>query len=235
MLKLDLLTAFETQPAAPEFAWPGFQCGTVGLLTVPDFKTRTRFALQVAAAVASGQAHTDTLGLMPEKAGGVLFLSVEDTSVAVTGRLHELAQDWDAPTRAAVAKNLEVWSCYGTETNIMSFSFEDELLEAAAGKRLLIIDNLKQIFIHDTNGSAELARAIARIETVAAQSGAAILVMNPEPTTAEQRVAWSGRLIAQGDRVRLDVRMRGGPSTFVQDFEFAETGLLCQARELEAA
>lgn len=117
MLKLDLLTAFETQPAAAEFAWPGFQCGTVGLLTVPDFKTRTRFALQVAAA----------------------------------------------------------------------------------------------------------------------QSGAAILVMNPEPTTVEQRVAWSGRLIAQGDRVRLDVRMRGGPSTFVQDFEFADTGLLCQARELEAA
>lgn len=235
MLKLDLLTAFNTQPAALEFVWPGFQSGTVGLLTVPDFSTRTRFALQVAAAVASGLPAADTLSLKPEKAGGVLFLSVEDTSVAVNGRLHELARDWDAPTRAAVAQNLAVWSCYGTGTNIMSFAFEDDLLEAAAGKRLIIIDNFKHIFLHDNTGGLDMSRAISRIETVAAQSGAAILLMNPEPTTAEQRVAWLGHLEARKGLIQFEVKVRSGPKTLVQSFEFADTGLLRPVRELEAA
>lgn len=85
MLKINLLNAFEKKPPVPEFAWPEFQCGTVGLLTV-----------QVGAAVANGMATTDTLGLNPQKVGGVLLLSVEDTSVAITGRLHELARELEA-------------------------------------------------------------------------------------------------------------------------------------------
>lgn len=65
-ITIDVQAAFENDPPALDFVWPGFLAGTVGALVAPGGAGKSFWALEAAMAVAGGDAPgSDLLGLGP--------------------------------------------------------------------------------------------------------------------------------------------------------------------------
>uniref|UniRef100_UPI0027E46466 AAA family ATPase n=2 Tax=Pseudomonadota TaxID=1224 RepID=UPI0027E46466 len=51
-MAIDLRAAFENEPPALDFIWPGFLAGTVGALVAPGATGKSFWALEAAMAIA---------------------------------------------------------------------------------------------------------------------------------------------------------------------------------------
>ena len=80
-MAIDLLVAFENEPPALDFIWPGFLAGTVGALVAPGATGKSFWALEAAMSVACGAAVDckaaggDLVGLAPERSGRVVYFA----------------------------------------------------------------------------------------------------------------------------------------------------------------
>ena len=68
---IDLRAAFENEPPALDFIWPGFLAGTVGALVAPGATGKSFWALEAAMAIACSVAGGDLLRLSPAGTGRV--------------------------------------------------------------------------------------------------------------------------------------------------------------------
>ncbi len=144
MPRIDILTAFETDPLAQDFILPGFLAGTVGALVAPGSTGKSMLALQLACAIASDLPQANTTGLSIEQHGSVLYLNLEDPPSEIERRLHALGSRFDTDTRKSIAAGLMLSARMGVPTDVMNDSFLTGLLKAARGKRLVIIDTLSR-------------------------------------------------------------------------------------------
>lgn len=64
-MAIDLRAAFENEPPALDFIWPGFLAGTVGALVAPGATGKSFWALEAAMAIACSVAGGDLVGLAP--------------------------------------------------------------------------------------------------------------------------------------------------------------------------
>ena len=91
-MAIDLLAAFEQEPPALDFIWPGFLAGTVGALIAPGATGKSFWALEAAMAVACTTPGGDLLQLAPARNGRVLYLAGEDPVPALVRRVHSIGQ-----------------------------------------------------------------------------------------------------------------------------------------------
>lgn len=178
MPRIDILSAFSTEPAAQDFILPGFLSGTVGALVSPGGVGKSFFALQLAAAVAGGQPQANTTGLNVGEGGQVLYLNLEDPPDEICRRLFHLGQRLDLVSRQSVAENLRLTARQGIPTDVMQPKFHAALLKAATGKRLVIVDTLSRCHKLEENDNGAMSTLISRLETVPRQTGAALLFLH---------------------------------------------------------
>lgn len=178
MPRIDIMTAFGKEPPAQDFILPGFLAGTVGALIAPGSTGKSMLALQLAAAVASDQPQANTTGLAILHHGPVLYLNLEDPPGEIERRLHALGGQFDMVTRQSIAEQLVISARMGVPTDIMQEKFMASLLKAASGVRLVIIDTLSRAHGLDENDNGMMARLVARLETVARQTGASLLYLH---------------------------------------------------------
>lgn len=177
-MAIDIISAFENDPPTLDFIWPGFLAGTVGALVAPGATGKSFLALQAAMSIACSVAGGDLVGLRPRHTGRVVYLAGEDPPPALINRLHAIGRHLPANARAAIAEQLTLEPIMGERMNVMERRQLARVIERCAGSRLVILDTLSRIHQLDENSNSDMARLIATLEHVAAQTGAALLFIH---------------------------------------------------------
>ncbi|WP_171962341.1 helicase RepA family protein [Bordetella trematum] len=177
-MAIDLLAAFEQEPPTLDFIWPGFLAGTVGALIAPGATGKSFWALEAAMAVACAAPDGDLLGLAPSRNGQVLYLAGEDPVPALIRRVHAIGTHLPPAARTAIAANLVLEPIMGTGFNVMAHESFIALQERTKGHRLIVLDTLSRIHQLDENSNGDMSRLIARLECLAASTGAAVLYLH---------------------------------------------------------
>jgi regulatory protein RepA len=126
-MSIDIMNAFQQEPAPLDFVFPGFLAGTVGALIAPGATGKSFWALEAAFAVAAAVAGADLIGLNPGATGRVVYLAAEDPQVVIEHRLHALGGHLAPAAREAVAERLVIEPLVGKRLNIMAPSTSDTL------------------------------------------------------------------------------------------------------------
>lgn len=175
-MAINILHAFETEPARLDFVFAGLLSGTVGALVSPGATGKSFFALQAAISVACNSA--DLLKIEPEKQGRAVYLSLEDPAIITQRRLHEIGKTFDRAEREQIVFNLVINDLIGTRLNIMNDKTINNIAENCHGARLIIVDTLSRIHVLDENNNGEMSRLISQFEWLAKQTGAAVLYLH---------------------------------------------------------
>lgn len=177
-MAIDLLEAFENEPPTLDFIWPGFLAGTVGALVAPGATGKSFWALEAAMSIACSVSGGDLLGLAPSHTGSVLYLAGEDPAPALIRRIHFVGEHLASGARAAIAKGLTLEPIMGKGFNVMNARQFERLVERSQGHRLVVLDTLSRIHQLDENSNSDMARLVAQLEKLAAQTGASVLYLH---------------------------------------------------------
>ncbi len=177
-MAIDLLEAFENEPPTLDFIWPGFLAGTVGALVAPGATGKSFWALEAAMSIACSVSGGDLLGLAPSHTGSVLYLAGEDPAPALIRRIHFVGKHLASGARAAIAEGLTLEPIMGKGFNVMNARQFERLVERSQGHRLVVLDTLSRIHQLDENSNSDMARLVAQLEKLAAQTGASVLYLH---------------------------------------------------------
>ncbi|APH56976.1 Replication protein A [Granulibacter bethesdensis] len=177
-MAIDLRAAFENEPPVLDFIWPGFLAGTVGALVAPGATGKSFWALEAAMSIACSVAGGDLVGLAPAHTGRVVYLAGEDPPPALVCRVHAIGQHLNQQAREAVAENLILEPIMGKRPNVMDDRHLARIIEFCAGARLIVLDTLSRIHTLDENSNGDMARLVATLEHVAANTGASVLYLH---------------------------------------------------------
>lgn len=183
-MAIDLLVAFENEPPALDFIWPGFLAGTVGALVAPGATGKSFWALEAAMSVACGAvveckaAGGDLVGLAPQRPGRVVYLAGEDPEIALVGRIHSIGKHLDQRARKAIADNLTVEPIMGKRLNVMDKEHLARVIKFCGDARLIVLDTLSRIHCLDENSNGDMAQLVATLEHIAANTGASVLYLH---------------------------------------------------------
>ena len=177
-MAIDLRAAFENEPPVLDFIWPGFLAGTVGALVAPGATGKSFWALEAAMSIACSVAGGDLVGLAPAHTGRVVYLAGEDPPPALVCRVHAIGQHLNQQAREAVAENLILEPIVGKRPNVMDDRHLARIIEFCAGARLIVLDTLSRIHTLDENSNGDMARLVATLEHVAANTGASVLYLH---------------------------------------------------------
>lgn len=183
-MAIDLLVAFENEPPALDFIWPGFLAGTVGALVAPGATGKSFWALEAAISVACGAvveckaAGGDLVGLAPQRPGRVVYLAGEDPEIALVGRIHSIGKHLDQRARKAIADNLTVEPIMGKRLNVMDKEHLARVIKFCGDARLIVLDTLSRIHCLDENSNGDMAQLVATLEHIAANTGASVLYLH---------------------------------------------------------
>lgn len=178
MERIDVFGAFEKEPPAQDFIFPGFLAGTVGGLVAPGGAGKSILALHMAAAITCDHPQANTTGLEITAHGNVLYVNLEDPPDEIRRRLYFLGQRFDLVTRKCIAGGLHLSARQGIPTDVMHPKFHEELLKTATGKRLVIIDTLSRCHRLDENDNGQMAQLVAKLEEIPKETGASLLFLH---------------------------------------------------------
>lgn len=183
-MAIDLLVAFENEPPALDFIWPGFLAGTVGALVAPGATGKSFWALEAAMSVACGaavdckDAGGDLVGLAPERQGRVVYFAGEDPEIALVGRIHSIGKHLGPRARQAIVDNLTVEPIMGKRLNVMDKEHLARVIKFCGNARLIVLDTLSRIHCLDENSNGDMAQLVATLEHIAANTGASVLYLH---------------------------------------------------------
>ncbi|PPT97448.1 replication protein A [Xanthomonas arboricola pv. arracaciae] len=177
-MAIDLRAAFENEPPALDFIWPGFLAGTVGALVAPGATGKSFWALEAAMAIACSAAGGDLVGLAPACAGRVVYFAGEDPEVALVRRIHAIGQHLNQQARENIAENLIIKPVMGTLMNVLDDAQRAALIKFCSGARLIVLDTLSRIHDRDENSNGDMAKLVATLEHIAARTGASVLYLH---------------------------------------------------------
>lgn len=177
-MAIDILAAFENEPPILDFVWPGFLAGTVGALVAPGATGKSFWALEAAMSIACSVAGGDLPVLAPKHTGAVLYLAGEDPEPALIRRVHAIGKHLTADARAAIAEGLTLEPIMGLGFDVMNAKQFERLVERGQGQRLIVLDTLSRIHQLDENSNGDMSKLIARLERLAASTGAAVLFLH---------------------------------------------------------
>lgn len=176
--QIDIFQAFENSPEPLDYVWPGLLAGSVGALVAPGGVGKSFWALAAAIAVACDVPGGDILGLAPPSSGRVVYLAAEDPEPVLHHRLHTIGKKLPAQVRKSVASRLSVVPVVGSLFDIADPQSLDIIIELCSDARLLVIDTLSRVHRLDENSNSDMARLVARLEYIAASTGAAVLYLH---------------------------------------------------------
>ncbi|HCT3749799.1 TPA: AAA family ATPase [Klebsiella aerogenes] len=177
-MAIDLRAAFENEPPALDFIWPGFLAGTVGALVAPGATGKSFWALEAAMAIACSAAGGDLVGLAPACTGRVVYFAGEDPEVALVRRIHAIGQHLNQQARENIAENLTIKPVMGTFMNVLDDAQRAALIKFCSGARLIVLDTLSRIHDRDENSNGDMAKLVATLEHIAARTGASVLYLH---------------------------------------------------------
>jgi RecA-family ATPase len=177
-MAIDLLAAFENEPPALDFIWPGFLAGTVGALVAPGATGKSFWALEAAMTVACSVPGGDVIALMPQHTGAVLYLAGEDPAPALVRRVHAIGKYLSDDARVAIAERLTLEPIMGLGFDVMKHTQFERLVEQCRGHRLIVLDTLSRIHQLDENSNSDMSRLTTTLERLAAQTGASVLYLH---------------------------------------------------------
>lgn len=177
-MALDLLAAFEQEPPALDFIWSGFLAGTVGALIAPGATGKSFWALQAAMAVACKESDGDLLQLRPTRSGRVIYMAGEDPAAVLSHRVHALGKHLSPNARASIATNLALEPMMGVSLDLMNPDCFKALIQQVDGYRLVVLDTLSRMHQMDENSNGDMSQLITRLESLAANTGAAVLYLH---------------------------------------------------------
>lgn len=169
----NLDEVFSSGPTELDFILPGLLKGTPALLIAPGATGKSFWSLQAAISIASG---TKVFGVNVERTGDVVYLSAEDPADIVKNRLRDMAAYLSPDERLKTAQNCYVIDIRGKRTDIMNEKTRMEIIAMCRGARLVIIDTLNRVHGLNENNNGEMAVFISQVESVAVETGAAILM-----------------------------------------------------------
>jgi RecA-family ATPase len=218
-MAIDILGAFDLEPPALDFVWPGYLAGTVGAVFAAGSTGKSFWSLEAACCVASPLANKALLGLRIEQNGRVLIANAEDPADVVIRRLHAIGKHLSPAARAEVAANLTISTLVGECVNLQRAGHFRALVNAGTGCRLIVIDTHNRWSGGaEENDNAAQAAIIGLYEAVARQTGAAVLFLHH----VSKATAFSGtadvQQAARGASAIIDnCRWAGGMQTMTQD------------------
>ena len=184
MRKLNIGNCFEEIPPAIDYVLPGMIHGTVGAIISPGASGKSYFAMQLGIQIASG---ADVLGWKQSlKTGEVVYLAAEDPPVALHSRLFELGKLLTEADRRSVIEKFTIHPLVGSRDlpDLMAPATEHGLIEVARGKRLVILDTLRRFHAGNENDSGAMARVIAAMEYLSAETGASVVFLHHSSKSA---------------------------------------------------
>lgn len=117
---INVPAAFENDPPALDFVWPGFLTGTVGALVAPRGVGKSFWALEAAMAVAGRDAPgSDLLGLEPPRAERVVCFTGEDPQPILEYRIHAIGKHLPCQVHPVIAGRMTVKPVAGQCMNVM--------------------------------------------------------------------------------------------------------------------
>lgn len=175
---LNIENAFSTEPDPLDFVFNGFLSGTVGALVAPGASGKSFLALEIALAVAAGEAGADIIRLRPESNGRVVYFALEDPESVLHHRLHALSSHLSTGAREAVVERLDLLPLLGSGLDVMNSRHFDGLKAACEGARLVIFDTLSRLHKLDENSNSDMSELLQSLEILAKRTGAAILYLH---------------------------------------------------------
>lgn len=185
---IDIEDAFTTPPPALDFVLPGFLKGTVGLLASPGAVGKTWVALELCCSVVSSKANQQLLKLPMSGHGKAVFLSAEDTSIALRHRIHALGKFLSPEARAEVQQGFQLISLVGMQTDLnpevdskgvsLSEDWSKTIAEQCKGVRLIVLDTLSRWHGKEENSNRDMSLLMKVAEWLASVTGASILFLH---------------------------------------------------------
>ncbi|MBN6740120.1 AAA family ATPase [Acidithiobacillus sp. MC6.1] len=171
---LNILSAFQSEPAPLDFVIPGLLSGTVGTLYSPGGVGKSFLALEMAASVAG----VDLLGLGKHYTGRSLYIALEDPEIVLRRRLYAIGSHLSPQQREIFAENVEVLPMLGVPFDLRDARHADWLTARAEGVRLTIVDTLSRAHAGDESSNGEMAQLLRVLERLGASTGSAILFLH---------------------------------------------------------
>lgn len=169
----NLDEVFSSEPTKLDFILPGLLKGTPALLIAPGATGKSFWSLQAAISVACG---TKVFEVNAERTGDVVYLSAEDPADIVKNRLRDMAAFLSPDERQKTAQNCYVIDIRGKRTDVMNEKTREDIVAMCRGARLIIIDTLNRVHALNENDNGDMAVFISQIESIAVDTGAAILM-----------------------------------------------------------
>ncbi len=193
--RMNIAYMLEHAPAPLDEVLPGLPTGSVGMLAGAGGVGKTMMELQVAMSIASGlpvlNGALDVKEAKQSQPARVVLVAAEEPADVLWRRMRQvasqlgaLAQQFDSDlTRAELCRrlhfNLHLFPLSG-QARVTLLSPElggtevgQQLLKAAEGARLVILDPLRQFHLDDENNSAAMSAFVHVIAGYARQGGAA--------------------------------------------------------------
>lgn len=177
-IRVDLKRVFREKPQPLDFIWPGFLARTIGVLFAPGATSKSFWALEAGVSVALSVAGgNDLLGLGIEKSGRVVYLGLEDPLEVIETRAHEIGKLLPESAQDEAAEKFDILPLVGHEFDIMVQ--HERVAKFCFGARLIILDTLIRAYrTLDENSNSDMSLLLSRLEWIARQTGAAILILH---------------------------------------------------------
>ncbi len=194
--KIDILSAFTSEPQQRDYVLPSFPIGKVGLLAGAGGSGKSFYALQASFQVAAGACCDFNLSGAKVKnkvPASVLYVSLEDEAADIEFRLQALWKHWESDKTkrkwlTSLANRIEIYGLAGMGAVLIDanlrvtdyFNHVHEKAIAMQGLRLIVIDTLRRAHDCNENDNGSMSQVIRYFEHLAKSTGAAVLLLHHE-------------------------------------------------------
>lgn len=175
---LDIAHCFDEVPIPLDFILPGFVASTVGCLAAAGSTGKSFAALEVAMGICSLDADKSLLNMGICKEGEVAIFNAEDPSSVLHQRLNSISSHLSPEVRQKVIRNLTIYPLVGKCADVMAKEWQETILKAAKGKRLLIFDTFTRWHKLNENDNGQMSQVIGVFEMIATETGASVLFLH---------------------------------------------------------
>jgi RecA-family ATPase len=176
--QLDLRYCAENEPPQLDFVIPGFLAGTVGCISAAGSTGKSFWSLETAMGVCSSAADKALLNLGINSHGPVVMLNAEDPAPILHRRFHDACSYLSIEAREEVFEKLRIEVLTGTMPNIMEQKWQESVLKATEGARLVIFDTLTRWHQMDENSNGDMSQVLSVFEMICRETGAAVLFLH---------------------------------------------------------
>ncbi len=187
-------------PPEMDYVLPGLLAGTVGAIVSPGGAGKSMLALQMAISIAGG---VDLLDLNVKR-GQVVYLPAEDPNIALHHRFYAIAGHCSSEQMQVLYGTLAIYPVIGRDPDIFTENWFNWIYSLLDGKRVLFLDTLRRFHKRDENSGSDMAEAVARMETMAWETGCSIVFLHHASKAAAMSGLGDQQQASRGSSVLVD-------------------------------